>query len=83
MDHEAHALLAGNDLDSFSLVGCVEELHAVMELGRKFETPLNLGERVMSLYDEALERYGDIDGELLAARLAAERAAVTFPRDTS
>ena len=79
MDREALALLAGDDLESFSLAGCVEELNAVMELSREFDMPFSLGERVMSLYEEALEQYGDIDGELLGARLVAERAAVIFP----
>ncbi len=44
-----------------------------MTLSRGFEMPLALAERVSDLYDEALKRYGDINGELLAARLIAER----------
>ena len=83
MDGAAHALLAGDDLDSFSLAGCVQELHAVIELGRDFDIPLPMGESVTRLYDEALEHYGAIDGELLAARLVAERAGVAFPREPS
>lgn len=82
IDREAHALLAGDDLRSFSLAGCAEELHAVMSLGRDFEVPLALAERVTNLYDEALEHYGDVDGELLAARRIVERAGVDFTRDT-
>jgi 3-hydroxyisobutyrate dehydrogenase-like beta-hydroxyacid dehydrogenase len=38
--------------------------------------PLALAERTTELYAQALERYGDVDGELLAARLVAERAGV-------
>ena len=82
IDREAHALLAGDDLCSFSLAGCAEELHSVMTLGRDFEVPLALAARVTSLYDEALEHYGDLDGELLAARRVAERAGIEFTRDT-
>ena len=83
MEREAQALLAGDDLRSFSLAGCVEELKAVTTLGDRLEIPLRATERVTSLYDEALTHYGDIDGELLAARLAAERAGVTFSREDS
>jgi 3-hydroxyisobutyrate dehydrogenase len=81
MDREAGSLLAGDDLESFGLAGCVEELHAVMALGRDHDVPLALGERVTAMYDAALERYGAIDGELLAARLVAERAGVNFAGD--
>ena len=80
MEQEAHALLAGDDLESFSLAGCVQELHAITELGRDLGVPLGMGERVTRLYDEALEHYGAIDGELLAARLVAHRAGVAFPQ---
>jgi hypothetical protein len=54
-----------------------------MTLGRDFEVPLALAERVTNLYDEALEHYGDLDGELLAARLVAQRAGIEFTHDTS
>jgi 3-hydroxyisobutyrate dehydrogenase len=80
MDREARALLVGDDLDSFSLSGCVEELHAVMAIGRDFDVPLALAERVTTMYETAVSRYGDADGELLAARLVAERAGIVFTR---
>ncbi len=83
MDRDAHALLAGDNLESFSLAGCVEELNAVRRLARELEVPLALADRVSDLYGEALGHYGDIDGELLAARLVTERAGVTFHRPSS
>lgn len=50
----------------------------VLSLGRELELPLALGKRVTELYAHALQRYGDLDGALLAARLIAERAHVDF-----
>jgi 3-hydroxyisobutyrate dehydrogenase-like beta-hydroxyacid dehydrogenase len=81
IDREARSLLVGDDLDAFPLSGCVEELHAVMAIGRDFDVPLELAERVTAIYDTALSRYGNADGELLAARLVAERAGIVFTRD--
>ncbi len=80
MEHDAPALMRGEDLTSFSLAGCVEELSNVLTLGSELGVPLALGERVSQLYAEALEHYGNIDGELLGARLVAERANVAFGR---
>ena len=78
MEHDAPALMRGEDLTSFSLAGCVEELSNVLTLGSELGVPLALGERVSQLYAEALEHYGNIDGELLGARLVAERANVAL-----
>ncbi len=83
MEHDARALMRGEDLTSFSLAGCVEELSNVLTLGSELGVPLALGERVSELYAEALEHYGNIDGELLAARLVAERANVAFGRSAT
>ena len=80
MEHDARALMRGEDFTSFPLAGCVEELSDVLTLGSGLGVPLALGERVSELYAEALEHYGNIDGELLAARLVAERANVAFGR---
>jgi 3-hydroxyisobutyrate dehydrogenase len=62
----------------FSLARCHEELAGVLALGKQLDVPLPLTERVTELHARALERYGDIDGELLAARIVAERAGVRF-----
>jgi 3-hydroxyisobutyrate dehydrogenase-like beta-hydroxyacid dehydrogenase len=80
MDRDAGALLAGDDLASFSLAGCVEELNAITTLAGELKVPLALGSRIADLYAQALEHYGDVDGELLAARLVSERAGVDFKR---
>lgn len=76
MERDAPALLRGDDLTSFSLARCYEELAGVLALGDQLDVPLALAERVTELYGEALDRYGDVDGELLAARLVTERAGV-------
>jgi 3-hydroxyisobutyrate dehydrogenase len=76
LERDAPALMRGDDLTSFSLARCHEELAGVLALGEQLGVPLALAERTTELYAQALERYGDVDGELLAARLVAERAGV-------
>jgi 3-hydroxyisobutyrate dehydrogenase len=76
MERDAPALMRGDDLTTFSLARCHAELADVMALGAQLDVPLALAERATELYAQALERYGDVDGELLAARLVAERAGV-------
>ncbi len=83
MDGDARALLQGDDLTSFSITGCLEELTAVLALGRELEVPLALAQRVTDLYAEAVDHYGPVDGELLAARLVTERANVSFGQATT
>ena len=83
IERDAQALLAGDDLTAFSLAGCHQELADVLALGEQFEVPLGLAERVTELYARALERYGDVDGELLGARFVAERAGVDLRRPSA
>jgi 3-hydroxyisobutyrate dehydrogenase len=77
---DADALLDGDDLTSFSLGRCVEELESVIAIGDELGVPLELGVLIENIYRQALERYGDVDGELLGARFIAERAGVTLRR---
>lgn len=81
MERDAPALMRGDDLTSFSLARCHEELAGVLALGERLGVPLALAERATELYAQALERYGDVDGELLAARLVAERAGVDLAEE--
>lgn len=78
MDRDAVALLSGDDLTGYALERCHEQLRTILTVGDDLQVPLALGERVTELYAQALERYGNVDGELLAARLVAERASVNF-----
>jgi 3-hydroxyisobutyrate dehydrogenase len=77
-ERDAPALLRGDDLASFSLARCCEQLDAVLALGRELSVPLELAERVAAAHEAALARFGDVNGELLGARLVAERAQVAF-----
>jgi 3-hydroxyisobutyrate dehydrogenase len=76
--HDAEALLRGDDLPSFPLARCCEQLAAVLALGDELEVPLDLAAAVAGLHRRALERFGDVDGELLGARYVAQRAGVTL-----
>jgi 3-hydroxyisobutyrate dehydrogenase len=78
LDHDAGALLRGDDMTTFALARCVEELDGVLDLARGFGADLPLAQRVTEVYADALRHYGDADGELLAARLVAERLDVRF-----
>ncbi len=79
--HDVPALLDGDDLTTFPLARCCEELESVRAIGRELEVPLELAAAVSELHLRALERYGDVDGELLGARLVAERAGVQLRRE--
>ena len=78
IDHDAVALLRGDDMSSFSLARCCEQLASVLALGEELAVPLELAAVVSGLHARALERYGDLDGELLGARYVAERAGVNL-----
>lgn len=78
MERDAPALMRGDNYDMFSLARCHEELAGVLALGEQLEVPLALTERVTELHAKALEHYGDVDGELLAARLVVEQAGVNL-----
>jgi 3-hydroxyisobutyrate dehydrogenase len=72
------ALLAGDDLTSFALARCCEQLDSVLALGEELGVPLELGRVVSDVHHAALARYGEVDGELLGARFVAERGGVSF-----
>jgi 3-hydroxyisobutyrate dehydrogenase len=77
----AQALLDGDDLASFSLARCCEELSSVLNLADEQGVSLELAELVSELHRRALAHYGDVDGELLGARLISDRAGVSLRRD--
>ncbi len=78
LERDAPALLRGDDLPAYSLARCQEQLAAVLALGRDHSMALELTSAVEAAHRAALERYGAVDGELLAARWVAERAGVRF-----
>jgi len=77
MTNDAAALLAGDDLSSYSLARICEQMATVLRLGADLAVPLELGTLVSDLHHRALAHYGDVDGELLGARLVAERTGLT------
>jgi 3-hydroxyisobutyrate dehydrogenase len=81
LSDSANRLLDGADLTSFPLARCCEHLSTVVGLAAGLEVPLDVISTVSELYGSALERYGAVDGELLGARLVAERANVSLRRD--
>jgi 3-hydroxyisobutyrate dehydrogenase len=70
------ALFQGDYLTSFGLDGICQELAAVTELARDHQVPFELSGLVHRTYREALARYGQVDGELLAVALLEERTGV-------
>ena len=78
IEHEAQSLLTGDDLTSFALTRCCEQLEAVLALAEQLAVPVELASVVDQVHRQALAHYGGVDGELLGARFVAERAGVTF-----
>lgn len=78
IDEYLDSLLDGDYLESFGLDRVVEELDTLASLARQEGVPFELSELVARLHREALERFGAVDGELLAAKLLEERAGRTL-----
>ena len=74
------ALLGGDYLESFGLDRCVEELRAVTDLAAGLGLPFQLSFEVSRAYERALDRYGAVDGELLAVALLEEQAGTRLRR---
>ena len=72
------ALLEGDYLESFGLDRCCEELRAVVALAAEHGVPFELSTEVANAYERALDRYGHVDGELLAVALLEERAGLNL-----
>jgi 3-hydroxyisobutyrate dehydrogenase len=77
---DADALLDGDDLASFSLAACCQQLSTVLGFGERLDVPLEFAALVFDIHERALARYGDVNGELLGARLVAEQAGVELRR---
>ncbi|MGG7465022.1 NAD(P)-dependent oxidoreductase [Plantibacter sp. YIM 135347] len=72
------ALLEGDDLATFGIDRVVEELDTLVALADGEGTPFELSTLVTRLHREALDRFGPVDGELLAARLLEDRAGAVL-----
>jgi 3-hydroxyisobutyrate dehydrogenase len=73
-------LLDGDYLASFGVDRCAEELRSVTGLAEEAGLPFALSRRVADAYERALERYGAVDGELLAVALLEEEAGLHLRR---
>jgi 3-hydroxyisobutyrate dehydrogenase len=74
LDDYLDRLLEGDYLEHFGIDRCVEELETLVSLAGEAGMPFELSSVVARLHRETLERFGPVDGELLAARLLEERA---------
>ncbi len=74
VSHDLSALLEGDYLESFGLDRCCEELDTVVGLAHDLSVPFELSTAVQSAYRTALDRYGRVDGELLAVAVLEEQA---------
>jgi 3-hydroxyisobutyrate dehydrogenase len=73
---DVDALFAGDYLTSFGLQGCVQELESITRLADDLDIPHTLSDGVKRVYQEALDRFGPVDGELLSMALLEEQAGV-------
>ena len=80
IDEYLDRLLDGDYIETFGLDRCVEELDILASLAQDADVPFELSSLVARLHREALERFGAVDGELLAARLLEERSGRTLRR---
>jgi len=67
-------LLTGDDMATFGLRECVDELDILTELADIHRSPFEVSSVITRLHHEALERFGPVDGELMVARLLEDRS---------
>jgi 3-hydroxyisobutyrate dehydrogenase len=68
------ALLAGDYKRNFGIDRCYEELRAITAVARELNVPAEVADVVTDIHRRAAERFGPVDGELLAVALLEERA---------
>jgi 3-hydroxyisobutyrate dehydrogenase-like beta-hydroxyacid dehydrogenase len=78
LSDDAPALLDGDDMPWFSLGRCAEQLHSLAAFADELSVPAGVLDAVRDVHAAALAHYGEVDGELLGARFAAERGGVRF-----
>jgi 3-hydroxyisobutyrate dehydrogenase-like beta-hydroxyacid dehydrogenase len=76
------ALLAGDYLADFGLDRCVEELDAVERSADQANLPHPVMTAVAALHRAALEHYGPVDGELLAAAWLEQQAGTRLSENS-
>jgi len=78
LSDDARAFLRGENLPSFSLARCCDQLSAVLGMGERLAVELTVARAVTDVHRQALAHYGGVDGELLGARWVADRAGISF-----
>jgi 3-hydroxyisobutyrate dehydrogenase-like beta-hydroxyacid dehydrogenase len=78
LSDDARALLDGDDMPWFALARCAEQLRSLAAFADELSVPAHVLDAVRDVHAAALEHYGEVDGELLGARFAAERGGVRF-----
>lgn len=68
------ALLRGDYLTTFGLDRCVEELDSVLRFAEDQDLPHPMLTALADLHRQALERFGPVDGELMAVALLEAQA---------
>ncbi|MEW2516665.1 NAD-binding protein [Actinacidiphila alni] len=68
------ALLDGDYYATYGLDRIRDQLAAVTALAERLGTPHPIADTVAALHQQALDRFGPVDGELLAVALLEERA---------
>jgi 3-hydroxyisobutyrate dehydrogenase len=76
IDDYLDRLLAGDYAETFGIDRVVEELETLTALADG--VPFELSSLVARLHREALDRFGPVDGELLAAKLLEERGGAAL-----
>jgi 3-hydroxyisobutyrate dehydrogenase-like beta-hydroxyacid dehydrogenase len=76
IDEYLDRLLEGDYLETFSIARVVEELDTLVRLANEYTVPFELSTLVARQHRDALDRFGAVDGELLAAKLLEERARI-------
>lgn len=74
IDEYLDRLLEGDYAETFGVDRVVEELDTLASLAQQEGVPFELSRLVARLHREALERFGPVPGELLAAKLLEQRA---------
>lgn len=74
LDRHAPRLIAGDDMTDFGLDRVVDELDAVVRAAAAAGVPSDVLGTVAALHRQALDEFGPVGGELLAARLIERRA---------
>jgi 3-hydroxyisobutyrate dehydrogenase-like beta-hydroxyacid dehydrogenase len=72
--HDMQRLFSGDYMPVFGLDRCTEELEAVTDMFQALGMPCELSQVVTRVYQQALSRFGPVDGELMALALIEELA---------